>query len=153
VIAGIAGLGIIALAGGAFAFSRRNRRYQRYEDIDVVPAQTEMIAPAPIATPDSTIYAQAPHTGIPAGFDLSRFGRHTQAAYRGPTPDNSSLSLKRRLKHASFYDQRERMASAGAALPVDTLAASPAAAPRSREHADHIVSRMRPTTRFRPVTA
>jgi hypothetical protein len=37
-------------------------------------------------------------------------GRHEQAAYRGPTPDNPSLSLKKRLKRARFFDQRERMA-------------------------------------------
>jgi hypothetical protein len=47
---------------------------------------------------------------VPADGDLSRYGRHTQAAYRGPTPDNPSLSLKRRLKRAAFFDRREQMA-------------------------------------------
>jgi hypothetical protein len=45
------------------------------------------------------------------GFDISRFGRHVQAAYRGPTPDNPSLSLKNRLRRASFFDQQERRAA------------------------------------------
>lgn len=31
-----------------------------------------------------------------------------RAAYRGPTPDNPSLSLKNRLRRASFFDQQER---------------------------------------------
>jgi len=47
---------------------------------------------------------------LPPGFDVSRFGRHVQAAYRGPTADNPSLSLKRRLKRASFFDMKERQA-------------------------------------------
>ena len=32
------------------------------------------------------------------------------AAYRGPTPDNPSLSLKTRLKRARFFDERDRKA-------------------------------------------
>jgi hypothetical protein len=150
-IAGLAGLGVIALAGGAFAYTRRTKRYQRYEDIDVVPEPeleleaAAVIAAAPVAGTTGMTYAEGPRTEVPAGFDISRFGRHAQAAYGGPTPDNPSLSLKSRLKRASFYDQRERMAAAGLAEPT---------APRRTEHADHIVSRMRPTkVSFRPVTA
>jgi hypothetical protein len=45
---------------------------------------------------------------LPNGFDLSRFGPHVQAAYRGPTPDNPSLSLRHRLRRAAAMDQRER---------------------------------------------
>lgn len=51
----------------------------------------------------------APTTALPEGFDLSRFGPHVQAAYRGPTEDNPSLSLKHRLRKASAMDQRARM--------------------------------------------
>jgi hypothetical protein len=50
----------------------------------------------------------APTTKLPEGFDLSRFGPHVQAAYRGPTEDNPSLSLKHRLRKASAMDQRAR---------------------------------------------
>lgn len=46
--------------------------------------------------------------GLPSDFDLSRFGPHVQAAYRGPTPDNPSMSLKKRLARARALDQRER---------------------------------------------
>ena len=45
---------------------------------------------------------------LPNGFDLSRFGRHVQAAYRGPTTDNPSLSLRNRLRRAAAMDQKER---------------------------------------------
>jgi hypothetical protein len=45
---------------------------------------------------------------LPNGFDLSRFGPHVQAAYRGPTEDNPSLSLRHRLRRAAAMDQKER---------------------------------------------
>jgi len=45
---------------------------------------------------------------LPSGFDLSRFGPHVQAAYRGPTEDNPSLSLRHRLRRAAAMDQKER---------------------------------------------
>ena len=45
---------------------------------------------------------------LPSGFDLSRFGPHVRAAYRGPTPDNPSLSLRNRLRRAAAMDQKAR---------------------------------------------
>ena len=50
---------------------------------------------------------------------------HVDRARRGPTPDNPSLSLKRRLKRAAFFDQRERLAAEGKAVPVDSDAGLP----------------------------
>ena len=50
---------------------------------------------------------------------------HVDRARRGPTPDNPSLSLKKRLKRAAFFDQRERMAAEGEAEPVDPTAGLP----------------------------
>jgi hypothetical protein len=44
---------------------------------------------------------------------------HVDRAMLGPTPDNPSLSLKKRLKRAAFFDQREREVAAGRADPVD----------------------------------
>jgi hypothetical protein len=70
-----------------------------------------------------------PATALPAGFDLSRFGRHVQAAYRGPTPDNPSLSLKNRLRRASFFDQQERRAG-----KERSPAAAPAVQPAWMSH-------------------
>jgi len=141
-IAGIAGAGILALAGGAFALSRRRRHEDEEYDaaLDIIESDhVTRVEPAPVpAAPISTPPVAA--TAVPAGMDLSRYGRHVQAAYRGPTPDNPSLSLRKRLKRARFFDQRERMAREGIATPdaapapVATPAAArtvePAAAPR-----------------------
>ena len=53
---------------------------------------------------------------------------HVERAMRGPTPDNPSLSLKKRLKRAAFFDQRDREVAEGTAQPVDPLAGLPEAA-------------------------
>ncbi|MCF2514589.1 hypothetical protein LVY65_05855 [Sphingomonas sp. G124] len=50
---------------------------------------------------------------------------HVDRAMRGPTPDNPSLSLKKRLKRAAFFDQRDRQVAAGEAEPVDADAGLP----------------------------
>ena len=50
---------------------------------------------------------------------------HVDRAMRGPTPDNPSLSLKKRLKRAAFFDQRERDVAAGEAEPVEADAGLP----------------------------
>ena len=50
---------------------------------------------------------------------------HVDRAMLGPTPDNPSLSLKKRLKRAAFFDQREREIAAGKAEPVDPDAGLP----------------------------
>ena len=50
---------------------------------------------------------------------------HVDQAMLGPTPDNPSLSLKKRLKRAAFFDQREREVAAGTAVPVDEDAGLP----------------------------
>ena len=50
---------------------------------------------------------------------------HVDRAMRGPTPDNPSLSLKKRMKRAAFFDQRERDVAAGEAEPVDPDAGLP----------------------------
>jgi len=130
-IAGIAGLGALALAGGALALRRRKRIPEDavYAEADIVPEPmvAAPVAPAPVYASglNQPPAADAPVAALPAGFDISRYGRHVQAAYRGPTPDNPSLSLKNRLKRASFFDQRERMA----AMPQEARAPTPAVTP------------------------
>src|SRR5207245_1986648 len=74
-----------------------------------------LAAAAPAAVADEPV-AQTPaeadaETDLPEGFDLSRFGPHVQAAYRGPTPENPSLSLRHRLSRAAALDQAERRAT------------------------------------------
>lgn len=53
---------------------------------------------------------------------------HVDRALRGPTPDNPSLSLKKRLKRAAFFDKRDREVAEGKAAPVDADAGLPDAA-------------------------
>ncbi len=53
---------------------------------------------------------------------------HVERAMRGPTPDNPSLSLKKRLKRAAFFDKRDREVAQGRAEPVDPDAGLPEAA-------------------------
>ena len=50
---------------------------------------------------------------------------HVDRAMLGPTPDNPSVSLEKRLKRARFFDQRERQVAAGEAEPVDADAGLP----------------------------
>lgn len=50
---------------------------------------------------------------------------HVERAMRGPTPDNPSLSLKKRLKRAAFFDQRDRAVAEGRAEPVTGEAGLP----------------------------
>ena len=127
--AGAAGLVLLALAGTGIAVRRRRRRREdaiedaKWQHIvaapasafepDPAPAPTAMIEPAPtfVRTPapvtPAPLPAAAAASTLPAGFDTSRFGRHVQAAYAGPTPDNPSASLKRRLTVAHFLDQKD----------------------------------------------
>jgi hypothetical protein len=54
-------------------------------------------------------------------------------AYRGPTANNPSASLRNRLKRAAFFDKREREVAAGTADPVDMDAGLPEAMVDERE--------------------
>jgi hypothetical protein len=73
-------------------------------------------------------------------------GDRIAAAYRGPTPDNPSLSLKKRLKRATFFEQRDRAVRAGKAVPVSPHAGLP------RRLAENVRSAMRPAAaNVRPV--
>lgn len=133
-ILGAVAIALLMLAAAAAIVVRRRRR-RRYETYDIgvhdeaespaAPAELSpepafvpavaVAAPAPAPVHDpifSSAPASAPTTELPEGFDLSRFGPHMQAAYRGPTPDNPSLSLKYRLRKAAALDQRERATGA-----------------------------------------
>lgn len=139
-------LGVLALAGGAFAFAGRRRRYSKAVEAGTIVDEPLVLTERPIAA-RSPIVVPSPTTaaagGLPVGFDLSRYGPHVQAAYRGPTADNPSLSLGRRLKRARFYDQRERMAAAGVArTPVETAPReAPASAFQPERATEYVTSR------------
>ena len=138
-VAGAAGLGLL-IWGGAAAMRRRRNRKQQLADqaakrafiahtAETHPeALREEVVTVPRHDPvPAKVGANAPKTELPEGFDLSRFGPHVQAAYRGPTPDNPSLSLKHRLRRASFFDQQKRRAAAQA--PVQAPKPAPSVAP------------------------
>jgi len=149
-------LGLLAMLIAAMMLRRRRRRREalyeqeayaaaQYPSETVEPEPEPSLAPtlaaAPVATtvPRHDPVPSASATPLPEGFDLSRFGRHVQAAYRGPTPENPSLSLKHRLRKASAMDQRERVAGTEIAEPARpapaettaTVTAKPQPAPAS----------------------
>jgi hypothetical protein len=156
---------LLALAGGAYALSRRRRheddgpvQAESWESDHVAPAEAPTPvaaawtapepAPEPVVRGPEIVAAPVPalardtasETAI-AGQDLSRYGRHVQAAYQGPTPDNPSLSLKRRLKRAAFFDQRERADLEMAAMPARVAAPAPAQAAAAPKRAAMVTSR------------
>ena len=159
-IAGGAALGLILLAGAAAI--RRRKRHQQ-EDADEAaklafieaaehehqpepsePAFVRAPAPRHDPVPAKTPVATGPATELPKDFDLSRFGPHVQAAYRGPTEDNPSLSLKHRLRRASFLDLQERREAeeVGAMPTAEVTETVPAKGNRrSRSDADFLFYR------------
>jgi hypothetical protein len=109
-VAGAAGLGVLALAGAGIALGRRKRRKQEERDeqanyVEPVASEPSFVRPAtPVAAP-----AVAAATIAPPSFDApAGSSPRTVAAYKGPTEDNPSLSLKKRLKRARAMDQMER---------------------------------------------
>jgi len=163
----IGGLALMGLAGFGFALSRRRRVDMTEEDIVLSsePSYAPASAPVGLATAGPEMpfaLAAAPPAMPPAmrdhesgaaeltAFDTLRFGRHVRAAYEGPTPDNPFLSLKRRLKRASFMDQRERAGTAPAAMTSPlTQATEPPA--RTTEDSGYVTTRApQPRPGFRP---
>jgi hypothetical protein len=172
-IAGGAALGLMLL-GGAAAMRRRKRRKEDEADeaakmafIEAAeaehgehpappeePAFVRAAEPRHDPVPAKTPLAGAPTTELPEDFDLSRFGPHVQAAYRGPTEDNPSLSLKHRLRRASFLDQQERrVAEEAPAKPaMETPESIPAQGKwESRPDADFLFYRAGTKSNAKPV--
>jgi hypothetical protein len=152
-------LALLALGGAAVAMRRRRRHEDEVmvedhiveEDVvhepvaepvpiavtprhDPVESWTPAMAPAPLVHRS----ASAMHA------DTGRRSGETwvERAHRGPTPDNPSLSLRKRLKRAAFFDARERQVAEGRAEPVaidaglpDNVTASAPTHEREREHA------------------
>ena len=149
-------LALLALGGGAYALSRRRRRSDEEAWVyDEPVAEAEPIAAAePVAAPEPgpVIHDEQPAIVAPSAFawggkpseqprpdqtvdEDDRMPGETwiQRAYRGPTPNNPSVSLKARLKRAAFFDKRERDVAAGKAEPVDLDAGLPEAMVEEQE--------------------
>jgi hypothetical protein len=144
-IAGAMGLGLLAMIGLGLAVRRRRRRKEeeelaageRYVAVDEARAEPDPLfaEPAFVATPASPA-ASAPAEFLPEGAEAAPAGTptdcvdaapgsHVEAACGGPSADNPSLSIKKRLKRAHFFDEREQLAAAGMAVPVASDAGLP----------------------------
>lgn len=112
------------------------------EPVPVLVATSSVAAAVAAAAPEQTPESEAKFIGpvadLPENFDLSRFGPNMQDAYRGPTEDNPSASLKTRLSRASGMDQQERKldaeveAATGESVLDESPAAPPAEAPAAK---------------------
>ena len=146
-------LALLALGGAAAAITgrRRKRRAQELADARTMSYEPFETATAPEAQPEPVVpeeraasmaaggsafaWGSEPTRGkTTAGQDDRRPGESwVERAYRGPTPNNPSASLRNRLKRAAFFDKREREAAAGMAAPVDAQAGLPGAMAGERE--------------------
>jgi len=142
-LGGIA-LVLIALGAAVALMARRRRRRDEEAWVYDEPA-AEPVATEPVAAvePEPVIHEEQPAIVAPSAFawgekasqpradqtvdEDDRMPGETwiQRAYRGPTPNNPSVSLKARLKRAAFFDKRERDVAAGKAEPVDMGAGLP----------------------------
>ena len=120
-------LAALVLGGAAVAATRRRRR-NREEEVSAPLAVAPVAPAAPVARHDPVPHAVAQNRSAFAwGQQTPATNRMTPTALAkmGPTPDNPSLSLKKRLKRAAFFEQRDRAAAAGKAVPVPRAAGIP----------------------------
>ena len=135
-------LALLALGGGAVAFARRGKdEDDEYVEETATDAPRAEPGPAPRHDP---VFDEQPTIVAPSAFAWGN--THTaesavnrpnetwvERAYRGPTPDNPSLSLRKRLKRANFFDARERRVAMGQAEPIDAHAVLPESVASERE--------------------
>jgi len=147
-LAGGAGAVILALAGAGMAIRRRKRSEEEESDQQDEMVLTDEVTPVPAPEPWNPPViepiiapASAARTDVSDDFDTSRFGRHVQAAYRGPTPENPSMSLRKRLKLAGELDRRERIsgtmpkaAAPATAQPTGFMLGGTATQAKAREY-------------------
>ena len=133
-------LAFLAIGGAAVAMTRR-----RGEDEEIQEETVEPVA----STPEPVVFEQQPAIVAPSAFawgstddpvpaaadqdDRQPGETWVERAYRGPSADNPSLSLRARLKRAAFFDKREREVAAGVAEPVDADAGLPEAMTEEQE--------------------
>ena len=97
-----------------------HRPHPRHQPAMVTPRHDGIFDQRPGAAPIASAFAWGtqPASEAPAA-DQDRRPRRVwvERAQRGPSADNPSLSLRKRLKRAAFFDKREREAAAGTAVP------------------------------------
>jgi hypothetical protein len=137
ILLGAGALALIALAAAAVALARRTRRRHELAEYDMAPVEpvaapepepTPVFEPQPaIIAPPRSAFAWNTQPQIAAAKPGEAHSNETwvERAQRGPTPDNPSLSLRKRMKRAAFFDQREADAAAGKAVAVDPDAGLP----------------------------
>ena len=143
---GAGALALIALGGIAFSTMRRRREERAWhgdwEADQAVEHETVVEAPAAAEVHhDRVVHDEQPEVVAPSVFAWGATAPATQdrdseddrlpgetwvqRAYRGPSANNPSVSLKNRLRRAAFFDKRERDVAAGLAEPVDPNAGLP----------------------------
>jgi hypothetical protein len=131
-------LALLVLGGAALAISRRKRRREEESWLAEDPAGpaaeaepmilSEPIAsqePAMVAPPMSAFDWDQESRSETADSECEELETWTERAKCGPTPDNPSQSVKKRMKRAAFFEKREREVAAGEAAPVDPDAGLP----------------------------
>jgi len=143
---GLGAAALLALGIGAVAIMRRRRRVDEDEEVSVGHVEEEPAAPtharpepAKAVRYDHALIAPAfgSQAGVRPAFAWGNIGTaaapqrtretHVERAMRGPTPDNRSLSIRKRLKRAAFFDKREREMAQGRGKPVNRFAGLPKA--------------------------
>ncbi len=139
IIAAGGALAFLAIGGAAVGLTRRRRE----DDEDMIDRETfahqpvdATAAPAardevfeqepPMIAPEASAFAWGNDAAAEQS-DRRPGETWVERAYRGPSPENPSLSLRKRLKRAAFFDRREREVAAGSAEPVDPEAGLPEA--------------------------
>ena len=151
-------LALLALGGAGYALAKRRRRHDEEEWVEDERIEHEPVAavadePAPVIHEQPIVHEEQPAIVAPSAFawgnspaepmrtsaqkvdDDDRMPGESwvQRAYRGPTPNNPSASLRARIKRAAFFDKRERDVAAGKAEPVDMDAGLPEAMVEEQE--------------------
>jgi len=134
------GLALLLLAGGAWAVTHRRRRanvwrgdYQSDEIQAVEPAAAPLKRsqekPSAMAN-ERSAFAWGNAPAAEPAMDSPKDDRRAdetwvERAYQGPSPENPSMSLRKRLKRAAFFDKREREMASGKGAAVDADAGLP----------------------------